>query len=273
VNLLGPGWFETYGMRLVAGRDFALSDTTGSEPVAVVNEACVRRGGEKNVLGQQIASAASGKNFARIVGVVNDSVYRTVRLGVVPTMYLPILQNSPGSAFTVTASLTSPRALAERDIADAIARTVPDATFTFRDYGDQLSATLVQERIVAILSGFFGTLAMLLAAVGVYGVTTFSVGRRRPEMALRLALGASARGVVRLVLRRVVMLVLAGAAIGAIVTLWGVKFVGALLFGVEARDPLMLGAAAVALLAVGLFAGWLPARSVSRVDPADILRG
>jgi ABC-type antimicrobial peptide transport system permease subunit len=274
VNLLGPGWFETYGMRVVAGRDFALSDTTGSEPVAVVNETFVRRfGGEQNVLGQQIASAASGKNFARIVGVVNDSVYRTVRLGLVPTMYLPILQNSPGSAFTVTASLTSPRALAEPDIADAIARTVPDATFTFRDYGDQLRATVVQERIVAILSGFFGTLAMLLAAVGVYGVTTFSVGRRRPEMALRLALGASARGVVRLVLRRVVMLVLAGAAIGAIVTLWGVKFVGALLFGVEARDPLMLGAAAVALLAVGLFAGWLPARSVSRVDPADILRG
>ena len=273
VNLLGPGWFETYGMRVVAGRDFAVSDRTGSEPVAVVNETFARRfGGGQNVLGQQIANAGSGKIVARIVGVVNDSVYRTVRLGVVPTMYLPIAQGS-FRGFTVTAKLTAPRALAERDIADAIGRTVPDAMFTFRDYSDQLRATVIQERLVAIVSGFFGALAMLLAAVGVYGVTAFSVGRRRAEIAVRVALGASARRVIGLVLRRVLTLVLAGAAIGAIVSLWGVKFVGTLLFGVDARDPLMLGAAALVLLAVGLFAGWLPARIVSRVDPADALRG
>ena len=273
VNLLGPGWFETYGMRVVAGRDFTLSDTTGSEPVAVVNETFARRfGGGQNVLGQQIASASSGKVLARIVGVVNDSVYRTVRLGVVPTLYLPIAQGS-FRGFTVTAKLTVPRALAERDIADLIGRTVPDATFTFRDYDDQLRATVIQERLVAIVSGFFGALAMLLAAVGVYGVTAFSVGRRRAEIAVRVALGASAARVIRLVLRRVGTLVLAGTAIGAILSLWGVKFVGALLFGVDARDPLMLSAAALVLLAVGLFAGWLPARIGSRVDPADALRG
>ena len=274
MNFLAPGWFETYGMRVVAGRDFTFSDTVGSEAVAVVNEAFARRfAGGQNVVGQRVMSITPGGLDARIVGVVNDSVYRTVRLGVVPTMYLPVLQAGYyRSGFSVTAKLTSPRALAEHNIADAIGRAAPELAFTFRDYRDQLRATVLQERLVAVMSGFFGALAMLLAALGVYGVTAYSVGQRRPEIAVRMALGASARGVMRLVLGRVAMLMLAGAAIGVTVSLWAAKFVGALLFGVEARDPITLVAAAVVLVAVGLFAGWLPARKVSRLDPTTALR-
>jgi putative ABC transport system permease protein len=123
-----------------------------------------------------------------------------------------------------------------------------------------------------LMSGFFGALAMLLAALGVYGVTAYSVGRRRAEIAVRMALGASSRRVVRLVLGRVATLILAGAAIGVALSLWAARFVGALLFGVDARDPMTLVAAAAILVSVGLFAGWLPARTVSRLDPTTALR-
>ena len=188
-------------------------------------------------------------------------------------MYEPMAQGRfHGSAFSVTAKLTSPRALVERDIADAIGKAAPDVAFTFRDYSDQLRATVIQERLVALMSGFFGALAMLLAALGLYGVTTYSVGQRRAEMAVRMALGSSPRGVVRLVLGRVATLMLAGAAIGVGLSLWAAKFVGALLFGIDARDPMTLVAAAAVLVSVGLFAGWLPARTVSRLDPTSALR-
>ena len=274
MNFVDPSWFETYGMRVVAGRDVAITDTAGSEPVAVVNQAFARRfAGGRNVIGQRVASVVPGGLDALIVGVVNDSVYRTVRLGVVPTMYLPMSQGRfRASAFSVTAKLTSPPARVERNIADAIGRSAPDLAFTFRDYTDQLRATVIQERLVALMSGFFGALAMLLAALGVYGVTAYSVGRRRAEIAVRMALGASARGVVRLVLVRVAMLILVGAAVGVALSLWAARFVGALLFGVNARDPMTLIAAAAVLVSVGLLAGWLPARKVSRLDPTTALR-
>jgi putative ABC transport system permease protein len=275
VNSVAPGWFATFGMRVLAGRDFAASDTAGSDPVVVVNEAFIRRFAKgQNVIGQRVESIVAGQFSAVIVGVVNDSVYRTVRIGVVPTMFSPIAQAGfRRSSFSVTAKLTSPRALAERNIADAIRGAAPDLSFSFRDYGDQLRATVIQERLVALISGFFGALAMLLAALGVYGVTAYSVGRRRAEIAVRVALGASAHRVVRLVLGHVAILMLAGAAIGFYLSLWAARFIGTLLFGVEARDPMTLVGAAAVLVAVGLFAGWLPARTVSRLDPTTVLRG
>jgi putative ABC transport system permease protein len=274
LNSVEPGWFQTYGVQVVAGRDFAVSDTAGSEPVAVVNQAFARRfASGQNVIGQHVRNVVPGGLNALIVGVVNDSGYRTVRLGVVPTMYLPMPQGRfHRSAFSVTAKLTSPRSLVERNIADAIGRAAPDLAFSFRDYSDQLRATVIQERLVAVMSGFFGALAMLLAALGVYGITAYSVGRRRAEIAVRMALGASPRDVVRLVLGRVASLILGGAAIGIALSLWAARFVGALLFGVDARDPITLVAAAAILVSVGLFAGWLPARKVSRLDPTTALR-
>jgi predicted permease len=273
LNSVESGWFQTYGMRVVAGRDFAVSDTAGSEPVAVVNQAFARRfASGQNVIGQHVTNVVPGGLNALIVGVVNDSVYRTVRLGVVPTMYLPMPQGRFHRSRPVTAKLTSPRALVERNIADAIGRAAPDLAFSFRDYSDQLRATVIQERLVALMSGFFGALAMLLAALGVYGVTAYSVGRRRSEIAVRMALGASPRDVVWLVLGRVASLILGGAAIGIALSLWAARFVGALLFGVYARDPITLVAAAAILVSLGLFAGWLPARKVSRLDPTTALR-
>ena len=276
VNALEPGWFETFGIRRLAGRDLSLADRAGAEPVAVVNEAFVRRFvGSQSPIGRRLKAVGLGRlKETVIVGVVNDAVYRTVRIGAVPTIYLPLEQaNALSSTFSITARLTTDRLSAERAITAALGAVAPGAAFSFRDYRDQIRATLIQERLVAMLAGFFGLLALLLAALGLYGVTAYSVNRRRPEIAVRIALGASTGGVLQLVLRQVAMLLLAGAGIGLALSLWAAKFVGTLLFRVDARDPATLFGAAAILVAVGLFAGWLPARKASRLDPAAALRG
>jgi putative ABC transport system permease protein len=272
---VAPGWFETYGMRVLAGRDISGSDVAGGDAVAVVNETFVRRFvGPQTPLGRRIKGLGLGKLDCVIVGVVNDAVYRTTRIGVVPTIYLPMTQfGRIPSGFSVTAKLMAERTSIERSLTDAIQSVDPKLAFSFRDYTDQVRATLVQERLVAMLSGFFGLLAMLLAALGLYGVTSYSVTRRRPEIAVRMALGATSGGLVRLVLRRVVTLIVLGTGIGIALTLWAAKFVGALLFHVDGRDPFTICGAAAVLAAVGLTAGWIPARKASKLDPTAALRG
>jgi putative ABC transport system permease protein len=261
-------------MRILAGRDVAASDTAGAEPVGIVNEAFVRRfvpGGHP--IGLRVSGVGFEKKVYTIVGVVNDAVYRTARAGVVPTVYLPMAQaGTLGASFTVTAKLRAPRPGVERSVSEALNRADAGLAFSFRDYADQIRVTVTRERLVAMLSGFFGALAMLLAGLGLYGVTSYSVRRQRAEIAVRLALGASPLGVLRMVLRRVAMLVLGGAAVGLGLSYWAAKFVSTLLFHVDARDPMMLGGAAVVLAAVGLFAGWLPARQAARMDPSAALR-
>jgi putative ABC transport system permease protein len=275
VNAVGAGWFATYGMRLVAGRDFSPADVRGAEAVAVVNEAFVRRFvGQQNPLGQRIVAVGLAKlNSPVIVGVVNDAVYRSARAGVSPILYLPMAQaESLGSSFALTVKLAADRAGVERALTAALSQADASLTFSFRDYGDQVRATVSRERLVALLSGFFGVLALLLAALGVYGVTAYSVSRRRPELAVRLALGAGADGVVRLVLRRVVSLLVVGGVIGVALSVWAARFVETLLFQITPRDPLTFVGTAVVLVVVGLFAAWLPARAASRLDPTVALR-
>ena len=274
MNAVAPGWFDTLGMRLVMGRDFAPSDVSGAERVAIVNETFARGFvGPANPLGRRIKISGPGPQEAVIVGVVNDAVYRTVRAGFVATMYVPMTQAGPiGSGFSIVVKLGAERHEVERAVAAGINGVDPKLALSFRDYSDQIRGTVTQERLVAMLAGFFGGLAVLLAALGLYGVTAYSVNRRRPELAVRIALGASTSGVVRLVLGRLTVLLLSGLVIGGALTLWAGKFIGTLLFRVEPGDPVTLTGAAALLLAVGVVAGWLPARRVSRLDPTSALR-
>jgi len=143
---------------------------------------------------------------------------------------------------------------------------------TFRPLQDRIDASLTRERLVALLSGFFGALALLLAALGLYGVTSYGVTRRRAEIGIRMALGAEPAGVLRLVLARVFGLVALGVIIGTAVSVWSSQFLASLLYGLQPRDTGTLVGAAFALTVVGAIAGWLPAYRASRIDPTHVLR-
>ena len=173
---------------------------------------------------------------------------------------------------SVRATAGAPALLA-RSVSAAIASVNPDLALTFRPLADQVNASLTQERVVAMLSGFFGALALLLAGLGLYGVTSYAVSRRRTEIGIRMALGAAPAGVVRLVLSRVPLLVGLGVLVGAGLSIWASQFVSTLLYGLEPRDPITLGGSAIVLATVGALAGWLPAHRASRIDPAQVLKG
>ncbi len=159
-----------------------------------------------------------------------------------------------------------------RSISAALTATDPDLVFGFRPMTDQVSANVIQERVVALLSGFFGALALLLAGLGLYGMTAYTIACRWTELGVRMALGATASRVVRLVVSRTAWLVAVGILLGAIVSAWASKFVATLLFGLEPQDPATLIATAIVLAAVGILAAWLPAWRATRIDPATVLR-
>jgi ABC-type antimicrobial peptide transport system permease subunit len=191
-------------------------------------------------------------------------------------MYIPLAQLDedfalPSIALSVRSSTASPASLT-RSVTASIAGVSPDLALTFRPLSDFVDAALTQERLVATLSGFFGSLALLLAALGLYGVTSYAVHRRRTEIGIRMALGAAPAGVVRLELRRVAWLVGAGGVAGALVSIWAARFVEGLLWGLTPNDPVTLIAACIGRPLVGGLATWVPAWRASHIDPARVLR-
>ena len=277
-NIVSPGWFATYGTRILAGRDFTPADNASAPSVLIVNEAFARKfTNGQNPVGRRVTQMGGPKRpeiVSEIVGYVKDAVYRSLRDPVPPTMYIPIPQQAdpPSSLAISVRAAGGPPALLTRSVADALTGVNRDVAITFRPLAEQVNNSLVQERILAMLSGFFGGLALLLAALGLYGVTSYAVSRRRTEIGIRMALGAQPGGVVRLVLRRVALLVAAGIVVGGAATLATARFVSALLYGLQPRDPLTLVAAVLVLGTIGALAGWLPAWRASRIDPARVLR-
>jgi predicted permease len=278
VNVVGPDFFRTFGTRLLAGRDVSARDTQSAPHVALVNEAFARKFyAGANPIGKvlrQPGSPARPEVRREIVGYVEDAVYRSLRAPVPPTMYIPIWQQqelNPSTNVSVRAASGSP-VLLTKSVAAALNGVDREVALTFRPLGEQIDSSLTQERVVAILSGFFGALALLLAALGLYGVTSYAVSRRRTELGIRMALGAAPGGVVRLVLRRVALLVGIGVLVGSGLSLWAARFVSTLLYGLQPRDPATLVAAVAVLASIGALAGWLPARRASRIDPARVLR-
>jgi ABC-type antimicrobial peptide transport system permease subunit len=159
-----------------------------------------------------------------------------------------------------------------RSVAAAIRSVDADLAITFRPLTDYVDASIVQERIVAMLAGFFGGLALLLAGLGLFGLTSYTVERRRPEIGIRMALGAASSGVIGLVLSGTGGLVAIGILVGSTLSLWASRFVGALLYNIEPRDPVTLVSAAAMLAVIAAIAAALPAYRASRIDPATVLR-
>jgi putative ABC transport system permease protein len=278
-NVISPGWLQTYGVRLLAGRDLLPTDRVNTPPVALVNQAYARRFlSGANPVGQLSERAVpgigiSGPMNVHIVGLVEDTVYRSLRESSVPTMYTSTLQRAEARPFASVSVLASadPNQIS-RSVEAAIRRVDPELVWQIRPLNDQISEAMAQERLVALLSGFFGTLALLLSALGLYGVTAYSVNRRRPEIALRMALGAGRARVVRVVMRRVAALTAIGIACGAVLSMWAVRFVDTLVWGLEPRDPVTFLAAAAILSAVTALAAALPAWRATRTDPASVLK-
>jgi putative ABC transport system permease protein len=281
-NAVTPGWFATFGTPVVAGRDINDGDRKGAPPVVLVNQAFGRKFlNGASPLGHTV-TIGSGGPFVQppreVVGVVADAVYRSLREPVPATMYVPLAQfddsrsPAPASMSVSVRTATGSPALLARSVSAAIVIVNRDLALTFRPLADQVNASLTQERLVAMLSGFFGALALLLAGLGLYGVTSYAVSRRRTEIGIRMALGAAPAGVVRLVLSRVTLLVGIGVVLGAGVSVWASQFVATLLYGLEPRDPVTLAGSAAVLATVGALAGWLPAHRASRIDPAEVLR-
>jgi predicted permease len=279
-----PGWLAAYGTSVREGRDIDEHDTRATPPVMLVNDAFARKFFPgRSLPGTTLALAfRAGNNgdiplgLITVVGVVGDAVYRSIREPPRPTLYMALAQRDgpllfPNFFIAVRSSMGSP-ALLSRSVAAALSAVNRDLTLSFRPLADQVDAALAQDRLVAMLSGFFGSLALLLAGLGLYGVTAYAVALRRAEIGIRMALGAAPAGVVRLVLSRVSRLVGAGVLVGAAISLAASTLIGSLLYGVEPRDPLTLAGAALTLAAVGGLAAWLPAYRASHVDPAEVLR-
>jgi putative ABC transport system permease protein len=279
VNLITPGWLSTYGMRLAAGRDIGPTDVLGAPGVAIVNQEFVRT----RLAGQPALGRVIKESYPRpgkpeqtweVVGVVNDAVYRSLREPVPATMYLAYAQSETPGPFirlTVASAGANPTALI-RDVAAAIGRVNPSLALTFRPLDAYISASLIQERLVATLSGFFGALGLLLAALGLYGLASYSVSRRRAEIGVRMALGAAPAAVVRDVVSRLALLVSAGIVIGSVGSWWASRFVAKLLFGMTGRDVPTLAGSMALLMAVTVVAAWIPAARAARINPVEVLR-
>jgi putative ABC transport system permease protein len=279
-NAVTPGWLSTYGTTVLAGRDIAESDVRTAAGVALVNQAFARKFLDgANPVGHTVRTTRVNETATReIVGLVADAVYRSVRDPILPTVYVPLAQYDADAAvaappevtLSIRATSHSPATLT-KSVAAAIAEIGPTLALTIRPLADQVNDTLTQERLLAMLSASFGALALLMAAVGIYGVTSYSVSLRRTEIGIRMALGATRGAIMRLVLGRLSGLVGLGIVAGLALGAWASRFVATLLFGLEPGDPVTLIAAAVTLALIGAAAGWLPAHRASRLDPTRVL--
>jgi predicted permease len=279
---VSDGFFATYGIALRAGRDLSPADTADAPPVMVVNESFVRRFlGGGPAIGRRVRQGVLGRPETysvprEIVGVVADTVYRRdLRRDFEPSIFLPLdqIDGPPRESLTIAARV---RAGDSDGLVGPISRVLDtaDARIASRVAAHRVYVhnALTQERLIATVAGLFGGLALVLAIVGLYGVTAYTVSRRRSEIGVRLALGASPARVVRLVMRRVAWLVATGIVIGVGLSLWAGSAVRVLLHGLEPNDPMtLLGAAAVLLLTGGL-AGLVPAWQAARTDPAAAIR-
>jgi putative ABC transport system permease protein len=280
-NQVSPGYFETLGTPLLAGRDFNPYDTPQSPTVAIVYETFVKRYfAGANPLGRTFRynNGPAVLPPIEIVGVVKDAKYASLREDIPPTAYRAASQDRPGMAgpspftnFELRTAIGAPADLIPA-VKSAMEEVNRDITLQFGTLATQVTESLTRERLLATLSGFFGALALLLATIGLYGVMSYNVARRRNEIGIRMALGAEQSRVLKMVLREVAILIGIGLAIGIAGALATTRFVASFLFGIKSNDAGTLSLAAAVLALVAALAGYIPARRASRLDPMAALR-
>jgi predicted permease len=278
-NGVSDDFFSTLGAALLAGRDFDLGDVAGSEPVAVVNEAFVKKFFHgANPVGQRVTIqgrlTGDGDKSLDVVGVVRDTPYRSMRDEGEPLVFLPLSQLDGPDRPALELVLRGRGAASSltRTVTRAVGQVNGSISIRYRTLEAQMDSSLARERLLAMLSGLFGGLALLLAVVGLYGTMAYSVAKRRNEIGIRLALGAARSRVMRLVLGETGRLVLLGVLVGAVVAVAATRRVAPFLFGVTPSDPTTWMASAAILATVGLLAGALPAWRAARMEPNAVLR-
>ena len=276
-NTVAPDFARTTGMRLLAGRDINWSDVEGRRRVAVMNEEAARYFfGDINVVGRRYSHGETYDEASsyEIIGVVTNARYSQVRGAFPRTAYVPLTAGRStlrGLYFHVR-SPQDPLVLAAA-ARNAVQTADPSLAITEMNVmASQVDDSLWQERLFARITTAFGILALTLACIGLYGTISYGVGRRRSEIAVRMALGARHTQVLWMVLRQALLLALAGIAIGVPLALWAGRLIASQLYGLTSRDPITLAFTACVLIAVASLAGYLPARRAALVDPARALK-
>jgi predicted permease len=277
-HYVGARYFETIGTPLVQGREIDRNDTARSTKVAVVNEAFVHEflNGEPHPLSRRLSfddSKAEGGERVQIVGIVRDIRHEGITKQGKPTVYVPAAQKESNWPPTIVVrTQTPPSVLLRRIYGELSGLGVAIAVTDIRTLQQQIDDSIFEQRMLAALGGFFGTLALILAAIGLYGVVAYGTARRTGEIGVRIALGARRPQVVWMVLRDALVLVLAGLIVGLPAALVAARAVESVLFGIKPGDPVTFVSTALILTTAGLCAAFLPARRAARLEPSRVLR-
>jgi putative ABC transport system permease protein len=275
-NQVSDGYFATLGTTLIAGRDISADDITQTRAVAVINQAMASHFfAGSNALGRtfRIVSGDTLGTPREVVGVVRDAKYQRLDERTRATLYLPLGQGDIPATDVVFAIRTAGPPLSVIPAVRSLMSDVnPAMSLDFTTLSAQVSASLARPRLLATLSGFFGTLSLLLAVIGLYGTMSYNVTRRRNEIGIRMALGAARSQVLRMVVGEAGRLVVIGIAFGAALAFATTRLVSSLLFGLTPTDPTIFAMSAVALAAVAMAAALFPAWRAARLDPMGALR-
>ena len=282
VAMVTPGYFSTMGIPIVAGRDFTDRDGSGAQVVSIVNQEFVRRYfpnenpiGKRIELGWEQDTAATGGNMTlggEIVGVVGNVKRRGLSQEIYPETYASYMQPTWAAFSVVVRSTADPSSVmaAIRAQMRELDRDLPVSEL--RQLSELVSASVSRPRFYTTLLGVFASIALILAAVGIYGVISYAVSLRTRELGIRIALGATGRQVSRLVLRQGVALALAGVVVGGVGALWLTRLLSKLVFGVTTSDPMTFVGVAALLTGIAAIACYIPARRAARVDPLLAMR-
>jgi predicted permease len=275
INAVGPSFFRTLGIQVIRGREFDERDRANARQVAIVNETFERYffGGQSAVGRRTTFGGPRGFVDREIVGVVRDTKTAGVKDEINRVYYFPIAQEGQvdGASFYVRMAGDAPApGDAIRDMMRRLDPSLP--VFNLQTMSARMRDSLFTDRLIATLSTAFAVLATLLAAVGLYGVMSYAVARRRKEIGVRMALGANARQVQRMVLGEISVMAVIGIVIGLGAALSLGRLVRSSLFGMSPMDPVALSGAVLLLTAVIFVSGWMPARNAARTEPLRALR-
>jgi putative ABC transport system permease protein len=276
-NRISPGFFETLQTPILMGRDFSDRDVAGGPKVMVISQKTARDlFGNDSPVGKRVTMGAGpgGNEDFEVIGVVADSKYVRIRENTRRLAFVPLPQDdNPRDEITYAIRTATPQFESITPaIKAAIAELAPGSSLELKNFEYQVSDSISQQRLIAGLVTFFGALALLLAIVGLYGVTSYAAAQRRGEIGIRVALGAQRGSVIWLVLRDVAIILAIGSVVGIAMSFGAGKLIASLMYNVNTSDPTTLIAAAIILATAGAIAGFIPALRASKLDPAHALR-